>query len=91
MIEFSFHMVFLYTRLVGTYNGMARASVRPSVRPSVCLSVCLSTKLVNMIQTEPLQLGPSNLVHILLMTRGQTLLIFKVRGQRSRSQATHCC
>ena len=30
------------------------------------LSVRLSTKLVNTIQTEPFQLGPSNLVHILL-------------------------
>ena len=53
------------------------------------LSVGLFTKLVNMIQTEPFLLGPSNLVHILLMTRGQYLLIFKVRGQRSRSQARH--
>ena len=33
------------------------------------LSVGLSAKLVNMIETEPFQLGPSNLVHILLMTR----------------------
>ena len=49
------------------------------------LSVRLSTKLVDTIQSEPFQLGPSNLVHLLLMTRGQTLLIFKVRGQRSRS------
>ena len=48
---------------------------------SVCLSVRLSTKLVNTIQTEPFQLGPSNLVHLLLMTRGQILLFFKVRGQ----------
>ena len=68
-----------------------------------CLSVCesvhgrmsvgLSTKLVNTIQTKPFQLGSSNLVHvhILLITRGRHLLIFKVRGQRSRSQATHCC
>ena len=54
-------------------------------RLSICLSVRLSTKLVNTIQTEPFQLGPSNLVHLLLMTRGRTLLIFKVRGQRSRS------
>ena len=40
-------------------------------------------KLVNMLQTEPFQLGLSNLVHILLMTRGQHLLIFKVgvKGQ----------
>ena len=44
---------------------------------------------VNMIQTEPFQLGPSNLVHILLMIRGRHLLIFKVRGQRSRSHVTY--
>ena len=51
------------------YGAGVCLSVRPSVRPSVCPSVCLSTKLVNTIQAEPLQLGPSNLVHILLMTR----------------------
>ena len=42
-----------------------------------------------MIQTEPFKLGPSNLVHILLMTRGRHLLVFKVRGQRSRSHTIH--
>ena len=41
-----------------------------------------------MIKTEPFQLGPSDLVHILFMARGQTLLIFKVMGQRSRSRYT---
>ena len=51
----------------------------------------LLLNLVNTIQTEPFQLGPSNLVHRLLMTRGRHLLIFKVMGQRSRSHATHCC
>ena len=51
----------------------------------------LLLNIVNRIQTEPFQLGPLNLVHILLMTRGQYLLIFKVMGQRSRSQATHSC
>ena len=51
----------------------------------------LLLNLVNTIQTEPFQLGPSNLVHILLMKRGLTLLIFKVMGQRSRSRAAHCC
>ena len=61
------------------------------VCPSGRLSVGLSAKLVNTIETEPFQLGPSNLVYTLLMTRGRTLLIFKVRGQRSRSQATHSC
>ena len=30
----------------------------------------LLLNLVNRIQTEPFQLGPPNLVHILLMTRG---------------------
>ena len=39
--------------------------------------------LVNTIQTELFQLGPSNLVHRLLMTRGLHLLTFKVMGQRS--------
>ena len=43
------NLIFLYARLVGTYYGMALASVRLSVRPSVCLS----TKLVDTIQTEP--------------------------------------
>ena len=45
--------------------------------------------LVNMIQTEPFKLGPSNLVHILLMKRGWHLLISKVRGQRSRSHTIY--
>ena len=53
--------------------------------------ILLLLNLVNTIQTEPFKLGPSNLVHILLMTRGRHLLIFKVRGQRSRSHATYCC
>ena len=51
----------------------------------------LLLNLVNTIQTEPFQLGPSNLVHRLLMARGRHLLTFKVMGQRSRSNATHCC
>ena len=40
-------------------------------------------KPFNTIQTEPFtgKLGPSNLVDILLMTRGRTLLIFKVKSQ----------
>ena len=49
----------------------------------------LMLNLVNTIQTESFKLGQSNLVHLLLMTRGRTLLIFKVRGQRSRSHVTH--
>ena len=51
----------------------------------------LLLNLVNRIQMEPFQLGLSNLVHILLMTKGQQILIFKVMGQRSRSHSTHCC
>ena len=78
-----FSKMYVFCRDVLWYGAGVCMSVRPSV--------CLSTKLVNTIQTEPLQLGPSNLVHILLMTRERTLLIFKVWGQRSRSQATHCC
>ena len=37
--------------------------------------------LLKTIQTESVQLGPSNLVHILLMTRGRHLFISKVMGQ----------
>ena len=44
----------------------------------------LLLNLVNMIQTEPFQLWPSNLVRTLLMTRGWHLYIFKVMGQRSK-------
>ena len=123
-----FQSNFLYARLVGTYYGMAFASVCPSVRPSVCMSICHTCKhdtdwtvparvvklgthttydkrmnpidfqgkrskvkvkrytmllnLVNVIQTEQFQLGPSNLEHILLITRGWDLLIFKVKVTR---------
>ena len=73
--------------------GIALASVRPSVDLSAKL-VSLGTfliLLVNMIQTEPFQPGPSNLVQLLLMTRGRYLLLLKVMGQRSRSHAKHCC
>ena len=83
---------FLYPDLSGSIMVWPGCpSVRPSVRPSVCLSVGLSTKLVNTIQTEPFQLGPSNLVHMLLITRGGTLSIVNVMGQRSRSHARYCC
>ena len=53
----------------------------PSIRLSICRSV--HKVLVNTIQTEPFKLGPSNFVHVLLMTRGQTLLISRsgVKGQ----------
>ena len=52
----------------------------------VCLSVRLSTKLVNTIQTEWFQLGLSNLVHLLLMTRGRTP--FDFQGQGSKVKVT---
>ena len=81
---------FLYPQLVRTYYGMVWMSVHPSVWASVCLSVGLYIKLVNIIQTEPFQLAPFNLEQVLLMTRGRHLLIFKVRGQRSRSHTRHC-
>ena len=56
------------------------AGVCLSVLMSVCLSVRLSAKHIKTIQTEPFLLGPSNLVHILLMTRERTLLILNVTG-----------
>ena len=45
--------------------------------------------LVSTIETKPLSVFSSNLIHILPMMRGWTLLIFKIRGQRSRSQWTN--
>ena len=46
-------------------------------------------KLVNMIETIPLCISLSNLVDMLTMVRGWTLLILEVRGQRSRSHWTY--
>ena len=83
----------LYALQSQSNYGIALASVRPSVDLSAKL-VSLGTfliLLVNMIQTEPFPPGPPNLVQILLMTRGRHLLLLKVRGQRSRSHAKHCC
>ena len=45
-------------------------------------------KLVNTIETKPLCASSSNLADMLTVMRGYTLLILKVRGQRSRSQWT---
>ena len=42
-------------------------------------------------QTEPFQLGPFSFVHILLMTKRQHVLLFKVMCRMSRSHAQHCC
>ena len=84
----TWYIIFIfYAKLVRTYCRMAQASFLVPV----CLSVDPSTNLVNTIKTEPFRLGPSNLVHKLLMIRGPQLLICKVRGQRSRSHARHCC
>ena len=46
-------------------------------------------KLVNTIETKPLCISLSNLADMFTMVRGWTLLILKVRGQRSRSQWTY--
>ena len=46
-------------------------------------------KLVNTIETTPLHISLSNFVDMLTMLRGWTLLVFEVRGQRSRSQWTY--
>ena len=46
-------------------------------------------KLVNTIETKPLCISSSNLAEMLTLVRGWTLLIFEVRGQRSRLQWTH--
>ena len=45
-------------------------------------------KLVNTIETKPLQISLSNLQDMLTVMRGCTLLILEVRGQRSRSHWT---
>ena len=66
---------------------------RLSVRPSICLSVCptvrlsvgLSTKLVNSIQTELFQLGPSKLGTHTTYDKRKTTYDFQGLGQRSRS------
>ena len=58
------------------FRACVCACVRLSVRPSV--------DLVNTIETTPLHVSLSNLADMLTMMRGWTLLILKVRGQRSR-------
>ena len=55
-------------------------------RASVCAWFRPSVDLVNTIETKPLHISLSNLADMLTMMRGWTLLIFEVRGQRSRSQ-----
>ena len=65
----------------GLRRGYSNAAVVPSVRPCV--------DLVNTIETTPLHVSLSNLADMLTMTRGWTLLILEVRGQRSRSQWTY--
>ena len=46
-------------------------------------------KLVNAIETKQLRSSSSNLVDMLAIVRGGTLLILEIRGQRSRSQLTY--
>ena len=48
------------------------------------LTVC-QQKLVNKVDTKPFKLGSSKLVCRLFVVRRRTILIFKVKGQRSRS------
>ena len=56
------------------------------MRVCVCLCVCVSVNdLVGKIQAEPNDLGSSNLVQLITIMRGRSLLFFKVMGQRSRS------
>ena len=45
-------------------------------------------KLVNTINTKLLCISSSNLAKMLTLVRGWTLLIFEVRGKKSRSQWT---
>ena len=42
----------------------------------------------NMIETKAVCASPSNLTDMLALVRGCTILILKVRGQRSRIQMT---
>ena len=62
---------------------------RPSVRPCVVPSVRPCIDLVNTIETKLLHVSLSHLADMLTTMRGWTLLILKVRGQRSRSQLTY--
>ena len=62
----------------------------PCVRQSVSQSVSVSClNLVNAIATKLLCTSSSNVADMFTMTRGWTLLILEVRGQRSRSQLTY--
>ena len=42
---------------------------------------------MNTIDTKPLSISSSNLVEILTLVRGWTLLILEVKGQRSKSRS----
>ena len=69
--------------------GYSNAAVVPSVSQSVRPWFRPCVDLVNTIETTPLHISLSNLADMLTMTRGWTLLILEVRGQRSRSQWTY--
>ena len=76
--------------LLSPRNALRRGYSNAAVVPSVCPCVCPSRfDLVNTIETEPLCASSSNLADMFTMTRGWTLLILEVRGQRSRSQLTY--
>ena len=69
-----------------SYYGMARASVL--VRLSWLLFVGLSAKLVNMTQTEPFQLGRSNLVHITTYDKKTIPIDFQGQGSKVKDCQT---
>ena len=82
-------MVLVHILLIAKRQYPLIFQVRGSKVKVTCYTQLLN--FVNTIQIEPFQLGPPNFVHIHLMTRGGHLLIFKVRGQRSRQHTRHSC
>ena len=76
MYDSSLHVVIVVPRVapIGiTLSGVKRTTPIDFQGQGSKVKVTRKTlllNLVNTIQTETLQLGPSNLVHILLMTRG---------------------
>ena len=84
------HVLMLYCIELGYYPRATRCGgdivTLLWFRASVCAWFRPSVDLVNTIETKPLHISLSNLADMLTMMRGWTLLIFEVRGQRSRSQ-----
>ena len=78
------------TGLLSSRNTLRRGYSNAAVVPLVSASVSVSRLiLVNVIATKLLCTSSTNLADMLTMTRGWTLLILEVRGQRSRSQLTY--